>query len=156
MRVKPLPEPPDDLAIVEDARSALPLVPGTETDCCARLGDRLDLPRDDARTWLTFLRGLGLVEEVEAGFVRTRDDPDLPRSFREGIFGATEALDALGDDPLTADALFERIEGHVPEWERHKRPGAWRGEWRERTRRLLDWLVLLGLAHRTPEGYVRE
>jgi hypothetical protein len=158
MRLKPVPEPPAALSTVEDARRAVPLVPGTEDDCCARLLDRLALrSRDEARTWLTFLRALGLVEERDRGFVRTRDDADreaLATAFREGVFGARELLDALADadDPLDVAAAFERFEPTVPRWERHK-SGAWRTTWRERVARLLEWSVLLGLAERVDGTY---
>lgn len=160
MRVKPLPAPPDDLDAVRTAHGAVPLVPGNEGECCARLADRLDLPaRDEARTWLTFLRGLGLVRRVERGFVRIRRDPDrddLARSFREGVFGARESLALLGEDPRPADAVYEGFEPRVPGWERAKHPGTWREIWRDRTADLLDWLVLLGLARRADGGYVRR
>jgi len=64
MKFKFVPEAPADLGFVADAQRAVPLVPGREDDCCARLTRRLDLPsRDVARTWLTFLRALRLVEE---------------------------------------------------------------------------------------------
>ncbi|PSP80140.1 hypothetical protein BRC81_02825 [Halobacteriales archaeon QS_1_68_20] len=157
MRLKPVPEPPGDLETVERAQRAVPLVPGTEDDCCARLEQRLDLDsRDTARTWLTFLRALGLVEEGTSGFTRTRAEIDretLAESFRGGVFGAREVLDALAaEGRLSPEEAFDRFEQHVPEWERHKGAG-WQRTWRERVRRLLEWAVLLGLAERADGSY---
>lgn len=155
-RLKPVPEPPADLAALWTARDAVPLVPKPENDCCARVMDRYGVDaRDDARTWLTFLRALGLVAEADRGFHRTRDDPDraaLADRFHEGVYGAREVLDAVGDDPRTAGEAFEAVERIVPNWERHKDP-AWERTWRERVRRLLDWAVLLGLAEREGDRY---
>lgn len=159
MRVKPVPEPPADLDEVERAHRAVPLVPGSEADCCGRLLDVLDLPsRDVARTWLTFLRGLGLVREGERGFVRTRVDVDretVATGLRDGVFLAEELLDGLGAEPVTAEEAFEAVEGAIPRWERAKDRG-WRGTWRTRVGYLLDWLVLAGLAHSVEGRYVRS
>jgi hypothetical protein len=158
MRFKLVPEPPDATARLAAAQRAVPLVPGTEDDCCARLTRRLDLPsRDVARTWLTFLRALELVEERDAGFVRRAQDPTtehLRRVFVDRVYGAREVLDVLGSEPRDADAVFERFEERVPEWEHYKDPAGWRETWRERVGRLLEWAVLLGLADRRQEGYV--
>lgn len=159
MRFKPLPEPPDELAAVAAAQRALPLVPGTEDDCCARLMRRREFPsRDVARTWLTFLRALELAEETDAGFKRTDRDPTpehLRSSFADRVFGAREVLDALreADEPLPVDAVYERLRESVPNWERHKRR-SWDDDWRERTGDLLEWLVLLGHAEERDVGYV--
>lgn len=157
MRLKPVPEPPPDLDGVEQARRAVPLVPGSETDCCARLQRRLDLEsREAARTWLTFLRAVDLVARGARGFTRTPVDVErdrLAESFVEGVFGAREVLDALdADDPRSVEAVYERFEQHVPQWERHKGTG-WRRTWRGRVRRLLEWAVLLGLAERVDGRY---
>lgn len=158
MRLKPVPPAPEDRERLRRARRGVPLVPGSEADCCARLRGRLDLPtRDVARTWLTFLRALGLAEETSQGFARTREDlaeVALGEAFREGVFGAREALDALAaaDEPLPPEAVFEDVEAVVPEWERHKDP-AWRDTWHERVTRLLRWAALFGLAERTEGGY---
>lgn len=157
MRLKPVPEPPRDLEDVETARGAVPLVPGSEDDCCARLMERYGLQRrDEARTWLTFLRALGLVERGASGFTRTREEVEreaLAEAFAEGVFGAREVLDVLAEagEPLTPGEVFERFEPTIPEWERHK--NAWRETWRERVRQLLEWAVLLGLVERVDEEY---
>lgn len=151
MRLKPVPPAPADPERLRSARRAVPLVPGSENDCCARIRRRLDLPgRDAARTWLTFLRALGLVEETSRGYARTRDSFAMEAvrpAFVEGVFGAREVLVVLEDagDPLAPDAVFERVVDVVPQWERHSDP-AWRETWRERVARLLAWAALLGLA----------
>jgi hypothetical protein len=190
VKLKPVPEPParpplsvgDDGAEprpraaegetgvadrLADAQRAVPLVPGSETDCCERLRSRLGLAdRRAARTWLTFLRALGLVRETEGGFVRTDRDPTpeaVRRTFRERIFGAEDLLALLeAEGPLTAAAAFERFGDRVPAWEREKHAD-WRAVWRERVERILGWAVLLGWAEpieiggedgeRTEEGY---
>ena len=158
MRVKPIPPPPEDLDAVGGAQRAVPLVPGSEADCCTLIADRLDLrSRDVARTWLTFLRGLGLVAETERGFVRTRVDVDRERlasGLVDGVFPARELLDALGPEPIDADEAFAAVEGTIPRWERAKEHD-WRGTWRTRVGYLLDWLVLAGLAELGEDGYVR-
>jgi hypothetical protein len=160
MKFKFVPEAPADLAFVADAQRAVPLVPGREDDCCARLLSRLDLPsRDVARTWLTFLRALRLAEETDDGFRRLDADPTpeaLRPALRERVFGAEETLATLSaaDAPLSPEAAFEAFVDRVPRWEHHKRPRDWRAEWRERHGRLLEWLVLLGLAERVDGGYV--
>lgn len=159
MRLKPLPSVPDDLEAVAAAQQAVPLVPGSENDCCARLLRRRDFPsRDVARTWLTFLRALELAEETDSGFRRTDREPtpeNLRESFVGRVFGAAEALDALRETekPLPAESAFERLRGMVPGWERHKQRG-WEDVWEDRVGDLLDWLVLLDLADRTDDGYV--
>lgn len=159
MRFKRLPDPPADRETVERARRAVPLVPDPEADCCARLSDRLDLPdRDAARAWLSLLRALELVERADGGYRRARPAPDAAarrRAFRERVYGAREALAAVGAaGPLTAAETFERVRDGMPAWERARRPDA-AAAWRERTRRLLAWAALFGLVERTAEGYVR-
>ena len=158
MRVKPIPPPPGDLEAVRAAQRAVPLVPGSEADCCTLIADQLDLQgRDDARTWLTFLRGLGLVAEGQRGFVRTRVEVDrerLAEGLLAGVFPARELLHALDSEPLTADEAFDAVEAEIPRWERTK-DHDWRGTWRTRVGYLLDWLVLAGLAERREDGYVR-
>lgn len=156
MRVKAIPPPPTSLEIVEAARLAVPLVPGDEDDCCARIMDRIDIAgRDEARIWLTFLRGLGLVREGPRGFVRSQASVDLPMAFREGIFGAAELLDLLDDagEPVTVSTATDRF--RIPEWERRRYQDP-EGTWQERIRFILEWLVLLGEARRTDDGYVRD
>lgn len=145
------------MEFLDEARRALPLVPGSENDCCARLLDRTALvARDDAREWITFLRALGLAAETDSGYRRLRRDPnreELATAFREGIFGADTLLDSLPDDePLDETEAFERFRSHIPNWERHRRPD-WEDHWHERVRRLLGWLVLFGLAERVDDGY---
>lgn len=158
MRIKHVPPPPDDLDAVAEARLAVPLVPSPEGECSARLAGRLDLEsRDVARTWLTFLRGLGLVREGRGGFVRTRVEPDRPTiaaGLRDGVFPAAELLDALGTEPVSAGSAFDHVAGAVPHWER-ARDHDWEGTWRTRVAHLLEWLVLAGLLRRSDGGYVR-
>ena len=156
--VKVVPPAPDSLDVLTEVWRAVALVPEPEESCCARLMDRAGVPaQDEAKEWLTFQRGLGLVREGERGFYRVRDAPpeevDLQTRFREGVYGVETLLDHLGDRPLDADEAFDRFEARVPNWERHHDTD-WRSVWRERVRRLLDWAVLFGLAERTPEGYV--
>jgi len=160
VQFKVVPPAPDTLEALETARRAVPLVPRSETDCCARLMDRAGVPaRDEAREWLTFMRALGLVAEAERGYHRTRDpvEPErLAAAFRERIYGAEDLLDALdAEEPVPADGAFERFAESVPAWER-QRHADWREVWRERVARLLDWAVLFGLAERANGGYVRR
>ncbi|GAB7093561.1 hypothetical protein JCM30237_07130 [Halolamina litorea] len=174
MRLKPLPAPPapdaadeDDesaadrpvFEAIADAQSAVPLVPGSENDCCARLMRREGHPsRDVAREWLTFLRALELAVETETGFKRTDREPtpeNVRSSFRERVFGASEALDVLADaaEPIDAAEAFDRLRATVPGWERERRR-TWVEHWTDRTERVLDWLVALDLADRVEGGYV--
>jgi len=166
VKFKLVPAAPDEFDFVERAQRAVPLVPGAEDDCCARLMDRLDVPsRDVARTWLTFLRALELAEETPSGFRRTDVDPTVPEcraALLRRVFAAEAVRDALdADDPRTADAVFETLRGTVPVWERHKNPSRWESIWRDRVDNLLSWLVLLGAADRVDDGdgparYVRR
>jgi hypothetical protein len=156
VKLKAVPEPRDK-EFLETAQRALPLVPGSEDDCCARLLDRTDLAaREAAREWITFLRALGLAEATDSGYRRLRRDPsreELATSFREGVFGAEAVLDSFPDDgTLDGAEVFERFRPHVPNWERHRRPD-WEDHWRERVRRLLDWAVTFGLAERVDGAY---
>lgn len=159
MRHKPLPPPPDELATVREAQAAVPLVPGSEADCCARLQGRLDLPgRDIAATWLSFLRAVGLADEGSSGFTRVRadfDDSALVATFLANVYGAREALDELAgaDRPLDPGTVADRTQEFATAWERHKHGNDWPAVWRDRTADLLDWLVLLGLAERVDGGY---
>lgn len=158
MRLKPVPPVPDSLDALRDVQRAVPLVPGTEEDCCARIVARTSVAdRDDASDWLSFLRALGLARETDSGFVREQAEPGretLAERFRTNVYGAREIRDVLGDDALSADAVFERFDA-VPRWERSRNPD-WKSTWYERVERLLDWSVLLGLAARTEDGYVAE
>ncbi|WP_311172529.1 hypothetical protein [Halobellus ordinarius] len=160
MRFKLLPEPPQSLDLVAEAQRAVPLVPGSEDDCCARLMRRVDFPsRDVARTWLTFLRALELASETSSGFVRESTDPtpeQLRTAFRERVYGAREVLESLDSDgPKSIDEVFADFEERVPVWETHRAAGDWRDVWRERVERILGWAVLLDLAAERDGGYVR-
>lgn len=159
MQYKVVPPASDSVGTLETARRAVPLVPRSEDDCCARVMDRAGVPaRDEAKEWLTFMRALGLVEEAERGYHRTRDpiDPErLAAAFRERVYGAEDLLDVLdAEEPVSAGEAFERFVDAVPAWER-QRHADWERVWRERVGRLLDWAVLFGLAAREGEGYVR-
>lgn len=173
VQIKIVPEAPGGLDVLEEARQAVPLVPRTEGDCCARLMDRIGLDsRDAAREWLTFLRALGLVEVGERGFSRTDRDSyrdrngnrdrdsnwtSLGEAFRERIYAVEDVLTALEDSPSPLDppAVFDRVRNRVPPWERN-RHADWADVWTERVRRILDWAVLFGLAQRRDGGYKRS
>ncbi|GAA0286273.1 hypothetical protein [Halobacterium noricense] len=156
MQRKPVPPAPASLARVREVRDAVPLVPESEDDCCRRLVERADVhDRGEASAWLVFLTALGAVEETDLGYAQSRDDPDheeLADNFPENVFLAPEILDALGDAPQPADAVFEAVRERVPRWERTKRQD-WEGFWTERVERRLDWAVLLGLAERADGEY---
>lgn len=159
MRVKPVPEPPEDLDTVYDAWKAVPLVPASTAECCYRLMDALELPSQDrARTWLTLLRGLGFVTASDHGFARVHDPvPDVSDAFLTGIYGAREIMAILeaANDPLSAAAVYRQFESQVPEWETH-RSTAWQTTWHKRVEHLLEWLRLLGLVETTASGYVAD
>ena len=159
MRIKPVPDPPTELDELRDLQRAVPLVPGSTDDCCARLRDRCGLSdRQTANDWLAFLRALGLVRETPRGFVRTDAEP-TPELVREGLCEGVllvpEVLAALREatpeDPLTPDALFEATRESVPRHDRARDP-AWEATWRDRASRLLEWLALVDLAERVPAG----
>jgi hypothetical protein len=151
VKFKPVPPAPDEFAYVSRVQRAVPLVPGTVDDCCARLVDRLGVDRDAARTWLTFLRALELAEETPSGYRRTDAEPTVAgcrEAFLTRVFAADAVRDALAaGDPLTADEAFERVRERVPTWERNRDSG-WEAAWRERVTDRLDWLVLLAVAER--------
>ncbi|WP_432507929.1 hypothetical protein [Halorubrum ezzemoulense] len=159
MRLKPVPEPPADLDALREYQRAVPLVPGTADDCCARLRRRRDLPdRQTANDWLAFLRALDLAEDTSRGFVRADAEP-TPERVREGLreevlFGP-EALAALReastDDPLTAPDLFAATRDRVPRHDRARDPD-WEATWRGRAARLLGWLALVDLAAPVGDG----
>lgn len=134
---------------VGDVQAAVPLVPGSETDCCARLGRRLDFPsRDVSRTWLTFLRGLDLARETDGEFRRTRREPTVSGVRAEllgGVLGAREIAASVAGGPTTLKDAFAAVEPLVPRWER-TRTDEWEQVWRDRAARLCDWLAVLGLA----------
>ncbi|WP_299333601.1 hypothetical protein [Haloplanus sp.] len=162
MKFKPVPVPPDGFETVERARRAVPLVPDSEADCCARLVGCLDLPsRDAARTWLTFLRALELAAKTASGYRRTDREPTVD-GCREALLAHVFAADTLSDTlrtaetPLTVDETFAAVRTRVPTWERH-RNRSWTEVWRERVAHLLGWLTLLGGAERVdddPAAYV--
>jgi hypothetical protein len=149
VRYKIVPEP-RDREFLAAAHRAVPLVPGTVEDCCLRILDETTAPsRDAAREYLTFLEALELVAETDRGYRRRRVDPaeaDLGEAFRRRVFGAAELLDALAEEgSLTAEEAFAALREHVPRYERDRHTD-WTAEWRERTRRLLAWSVVFGLA----------
>ncbi|SFR54226.1 hypothetical protein [Halogeometricum limi] len=159
MKFKLVPEAPETLAFVADAQRAVPLVPGSEDDCCARLMRRLDFPsRDVARTWLTFLRAVELADETDDGsFVRQDTDPTpdhLRDAFVRRIYGASDVLALLDSEPKSVSEVFEGFEERVPVWEHHRAAESWQDVWTERVERMLAWSVLLGLAERREGGYV--
>lgn len=175
VRFKIVPEPPTDHnlsgdersheltdaehdGVIEQAKRAVPLVPASEEECCVRLMNRLSLSaRDSAREWLTFLRALGLVVESDSGFRRRREDQsqeELMAAFHDRIYGAREVLVMLeeADEPLDDEAVAERFDEHVPQWERFRYSDPDR-VWAERVHRILDWAVYFGLVERTGKQY---
>lgn len=152
MRFKPVPTPPVD-STLEDAHRAVPLVPASESDCLRRIRERLDVDDEtEARAWLAFLRALELAERTARGYRRTRREAtaaSLTEPFRRRVYGAQEALSVLSsaNRPLTAAEIAERIQNCEPIWERRRSVDHERS-WRERTGRLLEWAVRLGLAER--------
>ena len=160
MKFKLLPEPPESLEFVAEAQRAVPLVPGSEDDCCARLMRRVDVPaRDVSRTGLTFLRELERARETDSGFVREQTEPTpehLRDAFRRRVYGAREVLASLdADEPRGVNEVFTEFEERVPVWETHRAAEDWRDVWRERVEHMLEWAVLLDLADECDDGYVR-
>lgn len=157
MRYKVVP-PVRDVAFLRSIADALPLVPGSEGDCCSRIRDRTAVPsRDEARRWLTFCQALGLAAETERGYHRVRPEPDetdLRRSFQERVFGAVEVLRAA-ESGTTGEAAFESLREQVPGWER-SRDEDWVATWRERTARLLGWAAVLGLVEQDGDVFRRR
>jgi len=155
MRYKVAPDP-RTVAFLRDVQSALPLVPGTVDDCCARILDRTDLrSREEAREYLTFVRALGLAAEHDRGYSQVRDGPadgELGTPFRENVFGAREVLQALDEGSHTTAACFQTVRASVPRWERERRTD-WEAAWRERTAHLLAWAVEFGLVSRQDGSY---
>jgi hypothetical protein len=148
MRYKPGPEP-RPLADVGEIQAAVPLVPGSVDDCCLRLQQRAGVPdRSAAREWLPFLVALGLAGERDGSYYRKRVDPDresLARNFRERVYGVTELLDVVGErDGATPAEAFGATADLVPTWERN-RESDWEESWRDRTRRVLEWGVVLDI-----------
>lgn len=156
MRYKIVP-PARDREFLLAVRDALPLVPGSEDDCCTRISDRTAVEsRADAREWLTFCQALGLAAETDGAYHRLRGDPDtdtLAERLHENVFPTRELLTVIeADGPLTADEAFEALRERIPRWER-SRTADWEAEWRERVENLLEWCVVLGLAERVDGGY---
>ncbi len=156
-RQKPVPPAPETLDRLRTVRAAVSLTPEPETSCCVRLMERADVPaQDDAKTWLSFLRGLELVAATDRGYVRTHDDPELATladRFLSGIYGARELHDIVERaGPVTPDDAFDRFRDHVPAYERH-RSDDWAATWRERVRRLLAWGALFGVFEAAEGGY---
>ncbi|WP_323675629.1 hypothetical protein [Halorubellus sp. PRR65] len=161
MRFKHVPRAPTSVERVFECRRAVPLVPDTQDDCCARLMERVGFPdRDEAAKWLTFLRALGLVAEHERGYARTREDVTadaLADRFLDGVYLAPAVREAVAsaDEPLSADAVFESVAEGVPQYERNKYPTNWREVWGDTVGRELDWLALLGELEATDGGRYR-
>jgi hypothetical protein len=156
VRYKVVP-PSEDRAVLLAVRDALPPVPGSENDCCARIRDRTHVPsRAEARRWLTFCVALGLAAETDRGYHRIRDDPDageLGERLLANVYPAREALEYLREaGPSTAPETFEALRERIPRWER-SRHDDWAAEWRERIGNLLGWCVAFGLARREGEAY---
>ncbi|AHF99811.1 hypothetical protein HALLA_14460 [Halostagnicola larsenii XH-48] len=141
MRFKPVPEPPAELADVATIRAAVPATPDEDIDCCARLIDRTRISdRDEAATWLTYLRALELATDEPAGFARTSmgiDPERLRTAFLERVVGTEAVLETLEatDRPLEAREVSTRVRSR----NRVEKP-------LERTDRILEWAVLLELA----------
>ncbi|MEE6210139.1 hypothetical protein U3A55_08235 [Salarchaeum sp. III] len=154
MRHKPVPPAPDSLNDLWAVHATVPADPRTESDCCERVVAQTDVEdRGDASDWLAFLRALSLARETDEGFERVHDAPNretLARRFRDGVYGAREVLNALGENARNAEDVFAAFDA-VPRWERET--ADWEDEWGERVQRLLDWAVLFGLAESTAGGY---
>jgi hypothetical protein len=137
--------PARSLDSLTTARAAIPLVPDTESDCCGAIQRATDVAdREQARSYLTFLRALGLVDETERGYYRTREDLDreaLAVAFRERVFLVEELLDAVATEPRSAESAFEAVREEIPNWERQRDP-EWEQHWRARVEHLLAWAVL--------------
>lgn len=156
MRFKIVP-PARDREFLLSVRDALPLVPGSEDDCCRRIRDRTAVAsRAAAREWLTFCLALGLAAESERGYRRVRDEPtvdQLAERLVEQVFPTRELLATLeAEGPLGPDAAFAALRDEIPRWER-SRSTDWAAEWRERLGHLLAWCVAVDLATHHAAGY---
>lgn len=155
MRYKVVPEP-RSVNFLRVVRNALPLIPHSTEDCCARIRDATDLPaRDDARAYLTFIQALGLAAEGSRGYHRTStelSDEQFGPAYRAGVFGVAELTSYLGTEPKTAAECFSFLKDSVPKWERDRNQD-WQTVWEARTNRLLEWGVTFGLFERTEDGY---
>ncbi|OIB59156.1 hypothetical protein [Natrialba sp. SSL1] len=153
---KPIPEPPHDAAdVLESIATVRATLPATEAeaadtpDCCARVLDRSNesagrqiqiRDRDDAATWLTFLRALELAVDGAEGYRRAEQKLELApiqTAFQDRVHGAQTVLDVLGAaaEPLSAATVTERVDAAS------RRPVQ-----RERVGRVLEWAALLELA----------
>ncbi|MFU1780532.1 hypothetical protein ACM16X_04020 [Haloarcula japonica] len=155
MRYKVAP-PARSCSFLETARTAIPLVPDSEADCCRAIQTATDVTdRETAQEYLVFLQALGLVAESDRGYYRTREDvdrADLARAFEESVFGVDMLLAALGSEPIDTDAAFDAVRDEIPRWER-ERHADWGPVWRERVTNLLEWAEIFGLAEKTDGGY---
>ncbi|ELY90830.1 hypothetical protein [Natrialba taiwanensis] len=163
---KPVPEPPadfDTLAAVRNAVPATKAAAAETADCCVRVlertgrgadGTELIRDRDDAATWLTFLRALELATDGEDGYRRT--DRELEReavraAFRKRVYGVGSILEALdaAAEPLSATAVADRVQSQPqPQSRSQSQSSSRRRVQPDRIERLLEWAVLLGLAER--------
>ncbi|MDF9744315.1 hypothetical protein [Natrinema salsiterrestre] len=164
MRFKPVPEPPAERTVLATIQRALPATAGDVDDCCRLLLAETALEtRDEAATWLTFLRALELATEEPAGFRRrdagsgsALDSDRLRRAFRARVDGADAVLGVLerADGPLTADEVAEAIRSERRQsGDRDRRPTRSVETQRERIERLLEWAALLELAEQERDGY---
>lgn len=158
MRFKWVPEPPETLDDLGAVHRAVPLVPTSESDCQHRLVDRTAHigDRESASEWLTFLRALGVVEQVSRGYRRRRLElttDELFRRLQDGIYGARELYDVLAaaSHHLAVETMLDRG-ADLPTWERHHQVNHQEVH-RRRGRRLADWFVLCGIAEKTAAGY---
>jgi len=146
MRYKVAP-PVRSYTFLATARTAVPLVPDTEADCCRAIQQATSITdRERARTYLRFFEALGLVTESERGYHRTRTELDaetLSTAYRERVFLVAELLAAVEDGHKTPESAFEAVRDSVPRWERERRPD-WERHWRARVEHLLGWAVLFG------------
>jgi hypothetical protein len=144
MRFKVAP-PARSLDFLREARSAVPLVPRAESDCCGAIQRETGVEdRDTARAYLTFLRALGLVAESEQGYHRTQaslDRAKLAAAYQERVFLVAELLEAIEAGPKTADSAFEAVREQVPRWER-ERHADWERQWQTNVEHLLAWAVV--------------
>ncbi|MFP8954410.1 hypothetical protein ACLI4Z_15795 [Natrialbaceae archaeon A-arb3/5] len=160
MRFKPVPEPPTDLETVADIQAAVPSTAGPVdearseegVDCCARVIRETSVGnRNDAGTWLTFLRALELVRVVDGEYGRTERpvDPAVLRpAFRERVHGVDRVLDVLEESevPLGTAAVVDRVGSNDGDGRRRPSAGV---DPEERIERVLEWAVLFGIAERT-------
>lgn len=156
VRFKPIPSPPSALSELEPIHRSIPLVPAPEADCLRRLRSRAGIQnREEGRAWLGFLRAVELAVLTERGYRRLHREPTaayLREPFRRRVYGAAETLSTLqaADRALSGREIATRTESALPTWERRRNvdPAV---AWRDRTERLLEWAVLLGIIERVPD-----